>query len=87
MEKTQAQKIYNDVYGTPTAHKMGFNSSEVKELLKKYPDLNQDKFDSALRGITCFFSEETGVIIYHCDIELALHCGLDNREPTSLEWD
>lgn len=69
-----------------TKNKEGFTKSEIQELLKQFPNINKEKFDNALTGITCMMKDGE-IIIYHCDIELAIRCGLQNRNPTNLEWD
>jgi len=51
-----------------------------------FKNINEDKFNDALYGITVMVIDgET--VIYHCDIELALACGLNNRERTEAEFD
>ena len=76
------QKVYN----FKTKNKEGFVQSEIDTLLKEYPDINMDKFNSALMGITCMIiNDET--VIYHCDIDKALRCGIENRNLRSWEWD
>lgn len=78
--------IKEKVYNFKTKNKEGFTNSEIKKLLKDFPEINMDKFNSALMGITCMrIDNET--VIYHCDIESALHCGVDNRDLGSFEWD
>ena len=79
-------KIKEDVNSFKTKHPQGFLQEEIKELLKNYPDINMDKFNDALTGITCMMIDEK-IIIYHCDIEVALRCGIENRNPTLGEWD
>lgn len=78
--------IKERVYGFKTKHKEGFVQGEIDELLKDYPGINMDKFDNALMGITCMMIDDE-LVIYHCDIELALKCGIEEREPRSWEWD
>ena len=55
-------------------------------LQKDYPNINIDKFNSALRGITCMMINDE-IVIYHCDIDKALCCGIENRNLSSWEWD
>lgn len=64
----------------------GYSHSEIKELLLNYPNINMDKFNDALMGITCE-ANESGLIIDHCDIEKAIRCGVYNRRLNSFEWD
>lgn len=80
--KTIREKIHN----YKTKYKEGFTQTEIKELLKDYPDINMDKFNSALFGDTCMLKGKE-IIRYHCDIEKALLCGIENRDPYSWEWD
>jgi hypothetical protein len=80
------KNIREKVYSFKTKNKEGFVQSEIDSLLKDYPDINMDKFNSALMGITCMrINDET--VIYHCDIDKALRCGVENRNLRSWEWD
>ena len=69
-----------------TKYKEGFTDSEIEELLKQYPNINREKFNNALMGITCMMIDKE-LIIYKSDVELALKCGLDNRDVRWYEWD
>lgn len=80
------ENIYNIVYKYQTKYKQGFIRSEIQEILDMFPNINKSKFDDALFGITAMIIDNN-MIIYHCDIEKALHCGLENRELRSYEWD
>lgn len=80
--KTLSSKVHN----FDTKNKEGFVQSEIDELLKDYPDINMDKFNDALMGITCMRIDDE-MVIYHVDILLALKCGIEDRNPTSTEWD
>ena len=80
------KNIREKVYGFKTKNKEGFVKSEIDALLKDYPNINMDKFNSALMGITCMrINNET--VIYHCDIDKALRCGIENRNLRGWEWD
>lgn len=80
------ENIREKVYKFKTKNKEGFVQSEIDTLLKDYPEINMDNFNSALTGVTCMIiSGET--VIYHCDIEKALRCGIENRNLRSGEWD
>ena len=80
------ENIREKIYNFKTKNKEGFVQSEIDMLLKDYPDINRDEFNSALRGITCMeINGET--VIYHCDIEKALCCGIENRNLRTWEWD
>jgi len=80
------KKLEDKVYKYPTKSKYGFHNDELETLLKDYPDINMDKFNEAMMGNTCMI-DEGGVIMYHCDIFVALKCGIENRELTIEEWD
>jgi hypothetical protein len=78
------ENIREKVYSFKTKNKEGFVQSEIESLLKDYPNINMDKFNSALMGITCMrINDET--VIYHCDIDKALHRGVENRNLRSWE--
>jgi len=82
------KKLYDLVYTYKTKSEYGFISAEQEELLKQFPEINMEKYENALCGITCMMDEETnGFIIYHCDILTALRCGLENRDMYAYEWD
>lgn len=69
-----------------TKHEIGFTKKEIDDVLKIFPNINKSKFNNALNGITCQVVDgET--VIYHCDIELALRCGIEDRNPGVFEWD
>jgi len=80
------KNITEKVYSFKTKNKEGFVQSEIDSLLKDYPDINMDKFNSALRGVTCMRINDE-IVIYHCDIDKALRCGIENRSLSSWEWD
>lgn len=64
----------------------GFTYSEINELLKYYPNINTDKFNSCLYGISCSIVNEE-IVIYKHDVKLALICGIENRDLTEFEFD
>lgn len=70
----------------PTKHKEGFISNEVEQLLKEYTDINMDKFNDALSGITAKVINKE-IIYYHHDIEKALFCGIEGRDIQNHEFD
>ena len=84
METTN--KLHDFVYSYPTRSKYGFHLDEKNELLSMFPDINMEKYNNALCGITGKLDHE-GFIIYHCDILNALKCGIGNRDLTEIEWD
>jgi len=79
--------IREKVYTYKTKSKYGFIQSEIDDLLKNYPCIDMDKFNSALMGNTCMMSDDKELIMYHCDIEKALRCGIEKRNLTQEEWD
>lgn len=80
------ENIYNIVYKYQTKYKEGFIKSEIQDVFNMFPDINRSKFEDALFGITAMMIDGN-MVIYHCDIEKALHCGLENRNLRSYEWD
>ena len=65
-----------------TKHPQGFLPNEIKELLKGYPEIDMERFNEALNGITCIGSDD-GTIIYHSDILNAMLSGMD---PNHKGW-
>lgn len=80
------ENIREKVYSFKTKNKEGFVQSEIDALLKEYPEVNMDKFNNALRGNTCMMLDNE-IVMYHCDIEKALICGIENRNLSIGEWD
>ncbi len=80
------ENIEKKVRSFKTIYKMGFTKSEIENLLKEFPGINMDKFNAALNFNTCMM-EGDEIILYHCDIEKALYCGLENRNLRSSEFD
>jgi len=81
-------EIRDHVYNYPTKNKEGFLPVEEEEVLKSYPEINIEKYDSAMHGNTCMIESESGqIIMYHCDVLQAIICGLENRELRVEEWD
>lgn len=80
------KEIREKVYNYKTKHKQGFTKAEVKSLLKEYPAVKMERFNDALFGNTCMVIDDD-LIMYHCDIEKALICGLENRTLMAHEWD
>lgn len=78
--------VHKEVYEFQTKNKEGFTDPEIEQFLKNYPELDRQKFENALTGITCMMIDGE-FVIYHCDIELAVICGLEKRELTDGEWD
>ena len=84
--KDYNKKLEDLVYDYPTKYKEGFTGKEIEDIVSLFPELNHDKFNDALMGITCMVIDEL-TIIYHCDILIALRCGIENRDMTLEEWD
>lgn len=80
------KKLEDLVYNYPTKNKKGFIWEEQNKLLEQFPDINIDKFNDVLTGITCEMADGH-LVIYHCDILQALVCGIENRDQTAAEWD
>jgi hypothetical protein len=74
------------VYKWKTKYEEGFIQEEQEELIKRFPNININKYNEAMRGNTCMMRDEQ-IIIYHCDIYKALLCGIENRGLTQAEWD
>lgn len=74
------------VYNYKTKHKYGFTNEEIKDILKKFPNINEEKFWDAFMGNTCMVIGNE-VISYHCDVLVALKCGTENRGILPHEWD
>lgn len=77
--------ITDKVYNFKTKNKEGFTKEEMDTLLKEFPNINMDRFYDAL-STTCMVIDGE-IITYHCDVEMALRCGLENRNLRSWEWD
>jgi len=78
--------IKQKVYNFETKNKQGFVRKEIDILLEDYPEINMDQFNDALTGITGMMINNE-YITYHCDVEKALRCGIENRRLKTLEWD
>ena len=69
-----------------TKNKEVFTYGEIKQLIesidiKSY--FNEDKFYDVLRGVTCQLINNE-VIVYPCDVEKAIICGIENRNLKKL---
>jgi hypothetical protein len=85
MKKLTSKNITNVVNKFPVKYEYGFTTSEIIELLTEY-DINSEKFYTSLGVNTCMIIDGQS-ITYHCDIEKALFCVVENREQNFLEWD
>lgn len=80
--------IHQIVYQYNTKNEMGFTYEEINDLLTRFfPKINREKFDNALRGVTCVGDEFGNSVIYHIDIERAITCGLRNENLGGINWD
>lgn len=79
-------KLQDKVYNYPTTYKQGFTNAELQALMKEFPHMNEQKFQDAMYGNTCMVIDEE-VIYYHCDVLMALRCGIGNRNLALSEWD
>jgi len=86
LSNKEYKELEDLVYNYPTKHQEGFIWAEQQELVKKFPDINMDKYWSVQTGITCINSTD-GLLIYHCDVLQSLICGLEDREQYNYEWD
>ena len=85
MKKITSKNITNVVNNFPVKYEYGFTASEINTLLTEY-DLDEDLFYQKLGVNTCMVIEGQ-TITYHCDIEKALFCLVENRDENFLEWD
>ena len=85
MKKLTSKNITNVVNDFPVKYEHGFTTSEIKKLLTEY-DINEDTFYESLGINTCMVIDGQ-TITYHCDIEKALFCVVENRGQHPWEWD
>lgn len=85
MKKITSKNITNVVNNFPVKYEYGFTASEINTLLTEY-DLDENLFYQKLGVNTCMVIEGQ-TITYHCDIEKALFCLVENRDENFLEWD
>ena len=85
-KKLIAEEVHNKVYNYKTRYEQGFIESEIVELLKDYPDINMEKYNDAMMGNTCMMINNE-LVNYHCDVEKAILCGIENRDLHWYEWD
>ena len=78
--------IREQVNSYKTKYKEGFTREEYMKLLENYPGINMERFSDALNGITAriMYGE---IVVFPHDIELAIRCGMEDRMPTTMEWD
>jgi hypothetical protein len=85
MKKITSKNITNVVNNFPVKYEYGFTASEINTLLTEY-DLDENLFYQKLGVNTCMVIEGQ-TITYHCDIEKALFCLVENRDEDLWEWD
>ena len=85
MEKLTSENLTEFINTYPTKYQYCFLASETNDILEKF-GIDKEKFYTALGVNTCMLMEGQ-VLNYHCDIELALRCVIENRGKTIDEWD
>lgn len=72
-----------------TKNKEGFTASEISKMLKdEFPQISYKTFDEKMGVVTAMLDEKTKeTIYYHCDVDVALRCSIEDREMTVGEWD
>jgi len=84
MKRKEVTKLVHDF---KTKNKEGFTPVESSLfLLVNFPDMNMEKYNSAMRGNTCMVIDGV-VITYHCDIITGIMCGIEDRDMYGWEWD
>jgi hypothetical protein len=78
--------VFDLVYQYPTKHQLGFTNSEIEDVLKKFPNINREYYEKAMYGITCSMIDDE-MVIFHCDVENALICGLKKTDLGGVKWD
>jgi hypothetical protein len=90
MTKKNKYTLADDFVTTyPRKHEQGFVHTEITAILKtckRVEGFSEEKFYDALMCNTGLLIEGE-FITYPHDIELAVACGLENRDLTISEWD
>ena len=83
------KKAVNIVNNYLTKNKYGFTAGEIQTVLTEhFPEISYKTFDEKMGTVTAMLDEKTKEIIYyHCDVETALKCAIEDREMTVAEWD
>lgn len=68
-----------------TKHKEGYTTEEIAELIRLL-DLDGNMFYDKL-GINTVMEIDNETITYHCDVDLAVKCCLENKDRTTFEFD
>jgi hypothetical protein len=87
MTKEEKTLLYERVYNYKSKSDYGLIDTEIKDILKDYPNCNMEKYNSAMFGNTCMVDDNKNIINYYCDVYPAILCGMENRELTIDEWD
>ena len=82
MGKSEVRQIIENY---PTKHKYGFIESEIDDILKQL-NIKKEDYNKKSGVNTCMLIDGE-VINYHCDVELAINCCLENRDKNIIEWD
>lgn len=85
----QVKMATNIVTNYKTKNKEGFTAGEISKLLKEhFPEISYKNFDEKMGVVTAMLDGKTKeVIYYHCDVDVALRCAIEDREMTFEEWD
>ena len=76
------------IYSFPTKHPNGFDQSELEELLKYFPKIDLEKFNSEIFGDTCLIDDINNLPIrYTYDIHRAIDIAITGRPVSDFEWD
>lgn len=86
MTKRKINKVLEYANKYKTKSKYGFNKDEIKEILNMFPNIDENSFNNALKGVTGIL-DNNDFIYYHYDIIKAIKCGLEKRKLTIFEWD
>ncbi len=79
-------KLREKINKYKTQYEEGFLESEIEKLLLEYPNINMEKYDKALGVITGLMTDD-GFVTLKADVELAIRCGIEDRDPYSIEFD
>jgi hypothetical protein len=85
MKKLTVKNISTIVDKYPVKYEYGFTRNEIVSLLNEY-EIDHELFYNKLGVNTCMIIDNQ-TITYHCDIEKALYCALENRDQHPYEWD
>lgn len=80
------EDIRGKINGFKTKYEMGFTAGEIEALLNEFPGIERNRFYDAL-GVRTVMVIDGETITYKYDVELALRCAIDKRNPSIWEWD